>query len=156
MEELNKQHAPKGDIKVYATDEGIKEFNEQNKYYTPKIEEFCYNFPYEQKAVTGGWREMEFSFNLKKIKSYLEQGRIRVKHLDREDIESLGFEYDDKRDEYSKGDIIIDFNNKTHVTIGRYQEDYPMGEHTSWTDDLFIGTIKNKSELKRILKQIGV
>jgi hypothetical protein len=142
---------------------------EENKYYVPTIEEFHVGFEYEKnmgkllKTDKLGWERFEYLGRkgvLSSFKIASEIGNVsdfyRVKHLDREDIESLGFKYDDKRDEYYKGNIIIEFNNKTNVTIGRYQEDYPMGEHTSWTDDLFIGTIKNKSELKIILKMIGV
>ena len=126
-------------------------------YYTPELEEFHYNFPYEQKAVTGGWREMEFSFNLKKIKSYLEQGRIRVKHLDRDDVESCGWEYQPDRDNL---EMFYDKETGTHSIIHNKINGWVLitlrnkirkEDHTAFT-----GTIKNKSELKRILKQVGI
>jgi len=147
---------------------------EQSKYYTPEIEEFHYNFPYEQKQSNGLWRETEVSFNLAKVKSYLEQGRIRVKHLDREDIESLGFEHENW----------VLPSNKTHWFVSSESEDKSNRHNAIWVGTeyhhrtkkviifkgrspkdvfihkisgiLFSGSINNKSELKKVLKQIGI
>ena len=183
MEENSKSIMKAGDTHIKWVDEnGIKREKEimiESKYYTPTIEELYIGAEFESNLMDVGgmflpngevippgvpvWSKEVFStYHFDKFlsaydfKGVLEDKRIRVKHLDKEDIESLGFEYDGKRDEYCKGNVIIEFNGKTHITIGKYEEDFPMGEYTSWTDDLFIGTIKNKSELKRILKQIGV
>jgi hypothetical protein len=77
------------------------------------------------------------------------ESNIRVKHLDREDIESLGFSIvqDETDSQWFKNDLLnteIGIENN-HITI-RIAQSFV----------LFSGTIKNKSELKRILKQIGV
>jgi len=78
---------------------------ENNKYYTPKIEELykgfkcelCFYKEFGQKEPV--WIEAEIptqtyanenNYNFDYI---LEKGNIRVKYLDREDIESLGWEF---------------------------------------------------------------
>src|SRR3989304_7970370 len=81
--------------------------------------------------------------------------KIRVKYLDKEDIESLGF---------------INVNN-----TGTYRnlEGYKLAQHANmvnpkelliWThlanegysDIVFKGIVKNKSELRVLLKQLGI
>jgi hypothetical protein len=90
------------------------------------------------------------------------------KPLSREDIESLGFEamggqmisggridcqkgYKDPRGVYDKAMLTFTpSNNWVMIAVG--------DDETSFHDwnTLFAGTIKNKSELKKILKMIGV
>ena len=86
-----------------------------DKYYTPEIEEFHVGFEYEQKpSFTDGTVKTQEDFDREKWKKrifkvgygpYINRalyGRnrdkgicgIRVKYLDREDIESLGFKED--------------------------------------------------------------
>ena len=73
--------------------------NTQEKYYTPTIEEFHSGFEYEflmqylnfymwqKRVVEPDHRSFENYFN------YIENNSIRVKYLDREDIESLGWAF---------------------------------------------------------------
>jgi hypothetical protein len=78
--------------------------------------------------------------------AWIKKGEIRVKHLDREDIESCGAE---------------------HLHLGVYKlSDRLTLIHQSDVNNVILKDskgewdfrliIKNKSELKRILKQIGI
>ena len=78
----------------------------EDKYYTPKIEEFHVGFEYEQHEIINErdphWKMMvkKMGFSKKEINQMfynvdlignLDQKRIRVKYLDSSDIESFGF-----------------------------------------------------------------
>ena len=147
------------------------------KYYTPTIEEFYVGFEYEMKErFTDGTVKTQEDFdNAKWIKSifkvgdcpYIERvlnGRnsenglcgIRVKCLSREDVIDLGFKDDgyeftkyckDYPYEHcdEKGVIVYLYLNKDN-TISLFHKD-----ETSLTC-----TIKNKSELKKILKMLNI
>ncbi|MCB0448244.1 MAG: hypothetical protein KDD03_12195, partial [Gelidibacter sp.] len=78
-----------------------------------------------------------------------------VKHLDREDIESLGFEFITqgnvnnftfqlKSDNFIR--LSVAYGEPAQISVYKY------GDY-DWLQKAFI---KNKSELKRILTQIGV
>lgn len=86
--------------------------------------------------------------------------KYRIKYLDKEDIESLGFictgdtkygEYEFQK--YTSQDLILyeidlyKYDNVNEVTISRWVNN---SEFT-----LFYGIIKNKSELVKVLKQVG-
>lgn len=137
------------------------------KYYIPKIEEFFVGLEYEmwnydkeiyQKYI------MEFpDFYYPVVINQIKEEKLRVKYLDFKDIESLGFEYDESglQETYCiynfisrKSDTRIYFNNKT-MSIGISVPDLsrtPTSENIFKRSILFQGIIKNKSELKRILK----
>src|SRR3990167_11102970 len=91
---------------------------ETDKYYTPELDEFHIGFEfeiidyssnnYEKDKSTCTWdksvlkREDIFSAYkedsyFETVVSYLNNNHVRVKYLDREDIQSLGFEYDRER-----------------------------------------------------------
>jgi len=130
-------------------------------YYTPELEEFHPGFEYEmclrnkegatfwQRRTVGpqGWQgiwNIPFSIN----KGY------RVKHLDKEDIESLGFIHvNGKVYNLPKTNISLWYNfsnviSSNSVTIREIQGDMFF--------DVAIVPIKNKSELKRLLKQLEI
>lgn len=155
-----------------------------DKYYTPCIEEFRVGFEYEELNVVSmydkGWK-----FNVKKnvftkeiwksgytnwnFLDKLAEGKIRVKYLDSSDIETCGFiktkEYSDelifqKNDgDYSFYELTYQFE-ENKVCIEQWTQGslvatvLPKEEWNSF--NLFCGTIKNLSELKVLLKQIGV
>jgi hypothetical protein len=155
------------------------------KYYTPKIEEFHVGFEYEFHAMTTGgmdivdfsqtppktissvkpmnkfWVQSEIhvddfgliSRSLEKIKELLESDQIRVKYLDRDDIESCSFNTEDNGECY----------NKTNAfdIYGLYPWEWDKGIQNQYKiilngDTLFLGIIKNKSELKVLLKQLNI
>ena len=137
------------------------------KFYVPEIAEFHVGFEYEEKS-SGLWTPQtynEFSPIINQeiltenddwadtIAGYIKCQIIRVKYLDREDIESLGFKFDKWWISEEKGSIYaFDFYGLTFYheskTIKIWLRD--TGE------DIFSGTIKNKSELKRLLKQLRI
>lgn len=152
----------------------------ENKYYTPSIDEFYEGFEYQEEIPSlhinlnmgeqapGDlvWRDFKFSrtshfiYNNKEdeftcsLDQDIKDGTVRVKYLDKADIESLGFGYTDEfldscifyRETYR---LIFDPENQGVVIDDG--EDY---ENTPY--QYFSGTIKNKSELKVLLKQLGI
>lgn len=135
----------------------------ENKYYTPEIEEFHVGFEYEYREDGNGkWKKEVFKEG--RGLSYageIDDEEVRVKHLDREDIESLGFKL---RSEDSSDWIIkspdADGYDGIYLSLGYDVKDWNVyisnlasyEEHECY----FQGHIKNKSELKRLLKQLGV
>lgn len=100
---------------------------------------------------------------------YIQDGAIRVKHLDENDIIDLGWgkheisgltvykkEFLFKRCEDHIGIMIInfDYNNLggQWVLMSNGSESSNLGDFQT----MFAGFIKNKSELKRVMKQVGI
>lgn len=162
------------------------------KYYTPEIEEFHVGFEYEvmlwkNRGVIMDFKEKtvtpiegsESESWIKKVVNDDDYGRednpfdgfsyriqeqkCRVKYLDREDIESLGFfcHATDERVFHSEKGIIINIGWGSPVKKGItlaivspvFDESKMSIVHENY---LFNGTIKNKSELKKLLKQLGI
>lgn len=162
----------------------------KSKYYTPELEEFHVGFEYEayeigytydvelieeQPAVlqilgnpiqSAAWVKKEYSlldFSSVidgELDAYIPE--VRVKYLDIEDIESLGWKLSHEQNSqnpkgfyftyvFRKSGMYLDFypNRKDKITVhnGGHYEDYNC---------LFTGQVKNKSELKKLLKMIGV
>jgi len=154
-----------------------------NKYYTPSIKEFYIGFEYEtlrgfqdgtvksienyiKEDLAGNWNKdiIESINHLPYVERSLcgknaEKGLpgIRVKYLDKEDIESFGFEYFN-RNMYNQ----LVYIRKSNLERFIYQYDLiELGDNKYYIRSgygqtgQFAGTIKNKSELKVILTQIG-
>ena len=134
----------------------------ENKYYVPQIEEFRVGFEYEFVNLEEEYIHNIFEpdeYNL--IKDELELGLIRVKYLDSSDIESLGFIciLDDVGiQHYRKGNFILE----TDYDLGSYIDgDFNLysivyNPYEGQYNNVFSGIIKNKSELKVLLKQLGI
>lgn len=134
-----------------------------NKYYTPDIEEFHHGFEYEYFGSNGliepEWLPIKFpdpftAYNSSGLKGRLERKEFRVKYLDGEDIESLGWELKENnlitiRYTYSK--LSLELIYDSHTKLIRIQCTHP-----EWQQVYFEGNIKNKSELKKLMKQIGL
>ena len=131
----------------------------ENKYYPPEIEEFHEGFSHEYKGpLDTKWHKEDFKLKgpNPNFSWFLTEGHFRVKFLDREDIESLGFEI-------PQGGL--DYIYKKSINTVDYflitNSDYPNKieircSNPSWAFGSFLGTIKNKSELKVLLKQLGI
>ncbi len=145
---------------------------EESKYYTPSIEEFHIGFEFEcQDLSTALWMDCVYRLNWMledmDISEWLDDQYsfgIRVKYLDREDIESLGFNNSNHQDSIFLKPIKhfmgrpaeaigINFNDRSDHVLVFY---VPDGSKIPAGVNLFVGTIKNKSELKKVLKMIGV
>ena len=133
-----------------------------SEYYTPSIEEFHVGFEFE-KLEGLEW----FSHNIPPHYRVFSLGdeltNYRVKYLDKEDIESLGFTYNSKSIDlwfYKEGNfdlgswtaykIILQYGLHDN-RLRMYADDPGNGDYV-----LFVGIIKNKSELKVLMKQIGI
>lgn len=130
-----------------------------NKYYTPDIEEFHLGFEYEHlHSIDNQWIKELISYNnrLACFQDYISTKQVRVKYLDQEDIESLGFSLDQKtKDGYYfiygnmiTGDYVLCTKDFKQIDL----------ENMIGNKNLvsFQGTIKNKSELKKIMKQLNI
>ena len=134
-----------------------------SKYYKPEIEEFHVGFEYEVEDLgddgrTRVWRPQVFEGE--ETRTYfieeLENHEMRVKYLDKSDLESLGFylQYPDlssspfiNKDIYKDNACIIDIRSNNMVSITKCN--YPNTSTLGFK-------IKNKSELKKLLKQLGI
>lgn len=128
----------------------------ENKYYTPSIQEFHVGFEFEY--YDGEDKEyIVFNENcgypLEIIKDWIIKERIRVKRLDQEDIEELGWKYD--HDNFYDYDIfqMLVTPNPYNIQIFNNMA-YYNGDKRS--ERIFWGIIKNKSELKKLMVQLGI
>ena len=86
---------------------------------------------------------------------------MRVKYLDQEDLESLGWKYNGSG-WYDLIDVPGSLGYFTHVKFHFWGKETTIiayrGEPINATEEqhLFVGEIKNKSELKRIMKQTQI
>ena len=171
----------------------------ENKYYQPEIEEFYVGFEFEIISLSSnnykedksdcewnnrvlktehlysGYKEDSY---LETVLSYLQDGHVRVKFLDEQDILDLDWENlkTERTPTFKKiknierledGDwceCILILRLRTidgipNVTIYSFNEHDPnytvVGEYVK-RKQLFCGEIKNKSELKKILKMLEI
>lgn len=143
----------------------------ESKYYLPTIDEFHVGFEYEQHEIVNEldphWKMMvkKMGFSKKEINQIfynvdlvdnLDQKRIRVKYLDKEDIESFGFKL---KVENKFG---ITFANRLYSIVyskmkNNHIEVFLIQPYINESDGLkFSGVIKNKSELKKLLMQLEI
>lgn len=157
------------------------------KYYTPKAEEFHLGFEFECHIDNGliskshykegqEWKRTEWGiFDYIKTK---ELSLVRVKHLDQEDIEELGFSKRSKGTwagfiDYEYNTLIdgeVDYFLRASIHIPVMGDRWRILLHRNLSDDtnidnkikeaessiVFDGKIKNKSELKRLMVQLGI
>lgn len=138
---------------------------ENNLYYTPTIEEFHIGFEIEC-YVNGEWISINYMKNYTSgalrpstldIQNLILNNCIRVKYLDQSDIESLGW-INTENLEFTKDtwilrkfeDGIIIHNDYSN---GKYK--FPWLYEDS-TDKIFEGTIKNRSELIKLMQQLNI
>ena len=151
----------------------------KDKYYTPTIDEFHVGFEYYfssayQEGVSAteividgrdGYELETFNFNvynytpnkgeswLDIFTSMLEHNQMKVKYLDKEDIESFGFVFHEETNDFTLGD-------NEYKRLGYEPKDNSLmiwngldwDDQTTWFD----GFIKNKSELRVLLKQLCI
>lgn len=131
----------------------------ENKFYTPELEEFHSGFEFEF-FYKNTWHKHsldgkpivhheldEFKDDLMKIAHAI----TRVKHLDREDIESFGWKpLNNNFDFFELGDFRLTVEDNLQILINHKDGVY---DHS---DNGFHGTIKNKSELRKLMKQLNI
>ena len=145
---------------------------EENKYYIPEIEEFHVGFEcefYNSKdkhfyfEAPDGWIKTMIGENLylrEFTNQYqlLKENLFRVKYLDQEDIESLGWKFIKHHPgttqlDFKKGIYYLDFDSNFR---GKSWLRIYEGDNQSEEFNFFTGFIKNKSELKILMKQLGI
>ena len=156
------------------------------KYYTPEMPEFHEGFEYEMKARFGDgtvktqeqydsaeWEKSTYDLGEYPYVNRTMTGKnsqnlppaIRVKYLDREDIESFGFnkQYSDMSlmftgdsGEYVKDIYTITFLHFNHDDTYHGKVSIWMGAMKKSQVRLFHGILKNKSQLKLILQWVGI
>jgi hypothetical protein len=145
-------------------------------YYTPKVEEFHIGFEFEVHINTGfrptdhfkegeEWTKTTWDYFDCMDTATVDPNDYRVKHLDRYDAESLGWEHD-----YNLEPIQ---NRETDPTFEGYSiEDgnkifmlYLFNDGEVWIElvignaghgFIFKGKLQNKSELRRLMIQLGI
>jgi len=145
------------------------------KYYTPEIEDFAFGLEYEVKHIVASanknrdsiklergqfiedfikpdgtiqynicwWDKMTLGFDMYFFKTF-DPSRYRIKCLDESDAESLGWILDTDTGYHIFGNKRICFDKYCHLEI------------SSLSKTLFFGTVKNKSELKRLMTQLNI
>jgi hypothetical protein len=121
-----------------------------------KIDDFTNAYDYDDSCFYGLIKE-------------LEAGNIRVKYLDKEDIESLGFNpgklhpknFVSRYGFTENSSLDWQYFNNGVMEISFYKSPQEIiaicnGKYYDEQETFFRGIIKNKSELKKILKMIGV
>ena len=139
-------------------------------YYTPSIDEFHVGFEFEMleynyegndyyPSIFGNLlinnNGSQYTTEIKTYVTYIKNEHVRVKYLDKEDLESLGFFY------YSKFEGHYEewhFDVKSNIKLTLYlKSDLPfISIYKKHNCSIFAGTIKNKSELKVLLKQLNI
>lgn len=160
---------------------------ENNKYYTPTIEEFHVGFEFEKyddrtatykenNYIPTNWHKFKYdlqSIRLSQLGTHLYSKTIRVKYLDKEDIESLGWKHELRKGSkfekvYHLGeDIYTIVQNGLHILVvkplcNKITIKHPnfirdgSGNFDGYITEVYEVEIKNKSELKRLMKQLGI
>lgn len=119
------------------------------KYYTPTIEEFHVGFEYEISNSESTWnkRTIRHGADIDEIR-HNRIYPIRVKYLDQQDIEAEGWIKQYTSADGTEGFSVSGYKleiKRTRVTI------YPLNKTS-----MFVGEIRNRSELHRIMRQIGI
>lgn len=140
---------------------------------------------YGGKLVVGAQIEKEWittivedSYDFNSVRDVYNEGKqctdIRVKILDEQDIIDCGFvktkEYSDELlfqkqisdYEFFEITFYLDVDEDINISVDRFRQSkmvvkrFPVEERTWDVLTVFHGTIKNKTEFKKLLKQIGV
>ena len=145
----------------------------ENKYYTPTIEEFRVGFEYEYKCWVKSieiWEKETYGNSnnfdhhyLDTVEDWCRDSNCRVKYLDKQDIEECGFKqlknYWSEQLYQSKITTINETATWYEIDVEEHRiliSSYMSNDDDTGSDILFRGTIKNKSELKVLLKQLGI
>lgn len=139
----------------------------ENKYYTPTIDEFYVGFEYEYRY--NHWEKRGYfptHFNFTELDNLISLQNIRVKYLDKTDIESLGFV--DIHKGTDRGSIDRCYKYQLRKIVSNKYEPIPtykilcdLHYYPDKPGIIYIGglcdfNIKNKSELVKLLKMLGI
>ncbi len=148
----------------------------EKTYYIPKIQEFHVDFRYEVLKNDEWVNINDFSnayeyedSSLYGVMKDLEANKIRVKYLDREDIESLGFIFYKEVQSILKEPTTMFENTDLNIILGHLYKSNRICIITKdpSKSEIYYNTnqdpnhiapikIKNKSELQKLLKQLDI
>ncbi len=143
------------------------------KYYTPDISDLAVGMIIEiheqctskmirkvewhPVIIDASHNEMSEIVSFNRLPNLIKQNKVRVKYLDREDIESLGWKFDEKEHEYSNWNYFLSGQLQyQNIKIESEHDDITHDNYTCWRDVKFDGKIKNKSELRRLMQQLVI
>ena len=146
---------------------------EENKYYTPEIDEFHVGFGFEDSYGDEEYaKNLIDQLNIKDVISFFldEEVDIRVKYIDKQDLIELGFvlvkEHSDElvfqfnNGDYCFYELTLDLDNDNRVCIEQWTQNKIVATilpRDQWRCfNIFYGMIKNKSELIKVLKMLGI
>lgn len=127
------------------------------KYYNPDIGEICIGLEYERCDVESYTKLIvDELFSFRHFIKYSEE--FRVKFLDIEDFESEGLVLNENETEHFQkkycfygngGDDLVYFDaNTSIIKMQKYID--------KCSEPVFHGTIKNRSELRKVMEMIGI
>ena len=130
---------------------------ENNKYYTPTLNDFAEGLEYEWKFTSEGYTPFTHSFKF----ILPELQNIRIKHLDQSDIESLGWKKNEDIElkENNKLYFFIkdnDYDNSIYIEYDLESKQMLLTRGRRYSFTKFDGTIKNKSELIKLMQQLNI
>ena len=145
---------------------------ENKRYYKPELKELCIGFKceylhdhYSGSAVPKNeWRDIwkEIIFDRQKIVEWLMYEPIhplRIKYIDKDDIEKLGWKYKDDRGMSENYGYLFQIPQK-EFEQGYYKLRFWYNSNRICIDamqgKIFDGTIKNKSELIKVMEMLGI
>jgi hypothetical protein len=138
-----------------------------SKYYTPEIEEFYVGFEFfvENTKYTLGTdsKDVISFFAMNMSRKVQVSDNVKVKYLDKEDIESLGFTFDKTSTtgqwKFFKDNLCLYYRPETRelgtFTIDPSKNDF-FSEYNRDNKMVSFLIVKNKSELKKLLKQLNI
>lgn len=140
-------------------------------YYVPQLSEFHEYFEYEvsKEGSYVGSKEIfhlnDSHINLVKyvgIQDEKSDIKIRVKFLDHQDCLDLGWIYNEKEDSYEHPTTVMglgcgdDAHFHLHLDDKWHRVNITLVANRGTETERFEGSIKNKSELKTLMEQLGV
>lgn len=142
---------------------------EDNKYYTSDIEDFHLGFEY-QELYEGVWYDRTFWFG--DVREEFDPINTRVKLLDKQDIEELGWIEDKERfkhpflgkiEGYKISKDTTRFNEHNYRLLAKHPNStiitiYAIYE-SSWgsgNEQLYSGDCPSKNELKKLMKMLNI
>jgi hypothetical protein len=134
----------------------------ESKYYTPDISEFHVGFECEQYDNNSKeWKKYTVdkytwsSNGIWKLFYDNPEESFRVKYLDKEDIESLDFILDEEGPQcyitFKKDNLWLQYGS-----FSRDESQQLSIQNLELGEFVFFGTVKNKSELKTLLKWLNI
>jgi hypothetical protein len=139
-----------------------------NKHYTPKIEEFKVGFKYEFASsviIDGVSQPDEWTSAIIESNDDIEliNSNARVKYLDKQDVENLGFrlEFENKNyiELFKADEVQISFSTESQLTriIKFWKFNLEVDGETQYNSEVvFSGTIKNLNMLKDVLDMLNI